>query len=213
MSRLEAENRRLKRRLAAAMTVAVAGFLYLFFASSHLGSEPRAWAQTTRESSETMSGTVTMEHLILVDQKGRKRIELDALDKKGPGLVLYDEAEHCRARLQLINGDTPWLQFLNGNDGEIAHLACLRTEAGLMEGNLTICGPAEGGSCMYVRPTRFEMAAGEKARVVLSLRGQIPLLALLGKDAAVRANTAFEDDGTAGLRVVDKTGQTTWRTP
>jgi hypothetical protein len=29
----------------------------------------------------------------------------------------------------------------------------------------------------------------------------------------VRANTAFEDDGAAGLRVFDKTGQITWRTP
>jgi hypothetical protein len=162
MSRLEAENRRLKRRLAAAMTVGAAGFLYLFFASSHLVTEPRAWAQTTRESSEKISGIVTMEHLILVDQKGRKRIELDALDKKGPGLVLYDEAEHRRARLQLINGDTPWLQFLNGDDGEIAHLACRWTEAGLMEGNLSLCGPAEGGSCVYLRPTRFEMAAGDR---------------------------------------------------
>ena len=178
LNQLEADNRALKRRLAAVAVLGAVGMLYLLSSSSYLGAQPRAEAQTTRASSEKISGTMTMEHLVLVDPEGRKRLEMGLLDRGCPGINLYDEDGKTRIDLHLTVDAAPHLDLINEDSGYVS-ISANEGGSGLVmrgKGRGDIDSEAEllaNSNCAGVRLLTLGKTEGKS---VAQRKGQIALI-------------------------------------
>ena len=108
------------RQLLFAFGVVVAVGLVATLATGRVAA-----AQTRSQSAEELR----TKRLLIVDDQGRTRIELAAIEGQ-PGLFLYDAAGECNATLMLSKG-RPWLFLLDTTGKRRAVLAVSRSGPGL----------------------------------------------------------------------------------